>query len=280
MSYILGASKSKIYNDTTSHRLSELLGIEFRNTLKNVKGGDVLVRYGVSAYPLRDYHFTIVLNNSQSIVNASNKYMSLVIMKEHKVPIPEFYTKQQLTTKCLPVLRRLNYHTRGRDIIKVTRINNVREGDFYTEFIEGEEEYRIHIFKGEIIRVQKKVDTTPNKPRRYIRSFENGYELRDNFENNYTITEACAKIALKAVKSLGLDFGAVDILISNKGKPIVLEVNTAPRLNMFGRQLYTLYIAHVIGKEIDLLQLSRLRLNKHASKLVPVYRDIIKIGRE
>ena len=42
------------------------------------------------------------------------------------------------------------------------------------------------------------------------------------------ISDTLKEAAVKAVNSLGLDFGAVDICEDEEGNPYVFEVNTAP----------------------------------------------------
>ena len=46
-------------------------------------------------------------------------------------------------------------------------------------------------------------------------------------KNNIKHIDSVKKLAIKAVETLGLDFGAVDVLFYNE-KPYILEVNTAP----------------------------------------------------
>jgi hypothetical protein len=78
--------------------------------------------------------------------------------------------------------------------------------------------------------------------------------------------------SLKAVDSLDLDFGAVDVLYSEEGYPFVLEVNSAPRLNKYGRQLYSYIIEEylwkegILSREPELSDYPRLRENDPSSK--------------
>jgi D-alanine-D-alanine ligase-like ATP-grasp enzyme len=60
--------------------------------------------------------------------------------------------------------------------------------------------------------------------RNYVRSYENGWIFaREDVVRN----PAAEAAAIAAVASLGLDFGAVDVIL-REGKAYVLEVNTAP----------------------------------------------------
>ena len=60
-----------------------------------------------------------------------------------------------------------------------------------------------------------------------MRSWDNGWRFKvptTSFEERKPVRRA----ARRAVRSLGLDFGAVDVLVDADGKVYVLEVNTAP----------------------------------------------------
>lgn len=61
----------------------------------------------------------------------------------------------------------------------------------------------------------------------------NERDFRSNISNGgsmkeYTASDAQAELAVKACKALGLDFGGVDVLFSQSGKPVVCEVNSNP----------------------------------------------------
>ena len=91
-------------------------------------------------------------------------------------------------------------------------------------------EYRVHVFKGQVILSQTK---------RRRSGFTEGNSLIRNKANGwvYTISgepevpQIVKTLALQAVASLGLDFGAVDIVTSGPEYCKVLEVNTAPGID-------------------------------------------------
>jgi glutathione synthase/RimK-type ligase-like ATP-grasp enzyme len=52
--------------------------------------------------------------------------------------------------------------------------------------------------------------------------------------------------AVKAVEALGLDFGAVDLVVDHQGLEYVLEVNTAPACSPKTLQAYAFQLANLI----------------------------------
>jgi hypothetical protein len=81
------------------------------------------------------------------------------------------------------------------------------------------------VFKGSVIDFVQKKLKSGFTPKPYIRSHDNGWVFcREGVE----LPESVSNTALRAVEALGLDFGAVDLAISKKGKVCVFEVNTAP----------------------------------------------------
>lgn len=61
---------------------------------------------------------------------------------------------------------------------------------------------------------------------KFVRSRRNGWHLEHKSEPPKGVRTA----AKTAVKALGYDFGAVDLLVREGGEVVVLEVNSAPAL--------------------------------------------------
>ena len=74
--------------------------------------------------------------------------------------------------------------------------------------------------------------------------------IRDSYEPMIQVAE-------KALEALGLDFGGVDVIISN-GEPIVIEVNTGVGLGKSGLKKYAEAIADDLGLEVDYNQLEEM----------------------
>ena len=97
----------------------------------------------------------------------------------------------------------------------------------YTQGIEKDKEYRVHVFKGQVIDYQQKKQRIGVESDSTIRNHSTGWVYT---RISVVLPEGVKEQAIKAVDALGLDFGAVDICTDLEGTPFVLEVNTAPGL--------------------------------------------------
>jgi hypothetical protein len=109
--------------------------------------------------------------------------------------------------------------------------HQIPQAPLYTKAVNSPfKEYRVHVFKGEVIAIQQKrrqngwreLDTYSH----IVRNHGNGwvYATSGIEPSNDMLLQS-----LDAVKACGLDFGAVDILMKSE-KAYVVEVNTAPGL--------------------------------------------------
>lgn len=98
----------------------------------------------------------------------------------------------------------------------------------FMEYVDAPREYRVHIFCGKSIRISEKDFHSDNK-HDYTTIKPRDLSLRK-----------VRKAAKQAVKAVGLDFGAVDILArgDNNDEVFVLEVNAAPGLGGTMPKLY------------------------------------------
>ena len=153
-------------------------------------------------------------------------------LKSAGVSIPEYTTDMEVakTWEGKIFARTLTRACAGRGIVICDKDTLVK-APLYTKFIDKDAEYRVHVFKGEVIDYSKKVFVQENDDLEFeeseylppdIGSHNNGFifirkikHLDDNIN-----------LALSAVKALGLDYGAVDIIRKDK-KSYVLEVNSA-----------------------------------------------------
>lgn len=118
------------------------------------------------------------------------------------------------------------------------------EAPLYTQGVENRGEYRVHVVGSSVILYQKKsrrylnedeVDA-PTEEQSDVRNLASGWVYRTG---NLKRLERVEELAVDAIKALGLDFGAVDIIMDNEGLVYVLEINTAPGLgNTDTREAY------------------------------------------
>lgn len=169
------------------------------------------------------------------ISKSTNKRIMRELFRENKVPMPKLIDIEEREKTAgnfpIPMVGRPDYHMQGRGFWLINSWMDVvaaRKGTkrkaaatHFMEFIDADKEMRVHIFNGKSIRMTEKK-----------------FEAFDGHHHEYTTVKPTGdkkecrlirRAAKKAIKAVGLDFGAVDILVKD-GKPYVLEVNAAPGL--------------------------------------------------
>lgn len=119
-------------------------------------------------------------------------------------------------------LARVRNHTKARDLLA-----GLTHGDYYTQYVPVEREFRIHVWNGRCMRSGQRVkkDNTAH-PR--FRSLNAGWKIDYGADRPPQTAYTAAKAAVAA---LGYDFGAVDVGVKADGAAVVFEVNSAPGLH-------------------------------------------------
>ena len=200
---------------------------------KRNQNDDIIIRYGKADYRKS----RIEINKSEAINLARHKFNSLCVFKSMGISVPNFNLHfEQLK---FPILGRKFYHHGGKDIQVIKSKDDFIECDYYIEFLPVQKEYRVHVFNQECISISRKVDGDENV---FCRNYATGWR----FKEVRIYPNEIESLAKSSVKVLGLDFGAVDIIISNS-KAYVLEVNTAPGIIQKRAELYATKIKQFIG---------------------------------
>lgn len=219
-----------------------------------------LINWGNSE---RRFENATYINDPAAVALAADKASTAERFAERGIAQPE-YTTSQSTAKdwynaghCV-VARTLTRASGGRGIVLCipddvdacteranTRDNGPLASDgptdcrrtgvvrapFYTKYLKKADEYRIHVFDGEVIDVQqkRKRQEVPNEDVDYqIRNLDGGWVY---CRTDVECPDSCLSLAIGAVAALGLDFGAADIGYNrHKDSCFVFEVNTAPGL--------------------------------------------------
>jgi hypothetical protein len=199
----------------------------------------VVIRWGTTRFAELDATAKAVLNSAEAIGANLRKDKAHRTMLEARVVTPLFWTTfQEARAKSRELgcdfLRRRTHHIQGRDIIRLKstdKLERRRRSGYYVQFLEKTAEFRLHIFGEDCIGLaEKKPKENPNP---VIWNFENGWELvyypREDRERSVPHYNEMVAESVKALKALGLDFGAVDLIMVGD-KPYILEANTAPKL--------------------------------------------------
>jgi hypothetical protein len=198
-----------------------------------------------------------ILNKPAAVNIASNKLSALQALKTANIRIPEFTTNYRDAQRWLDlgdvVVERHELRGNSGDGIRIVTYNDdemeqdLETAPLYTKFINKTAEFRVHVFRGEVIDyIEKKrmsADRRPFNYNKYVSSITCGWVFT---HTNVRDIPEVRQLAIKAVASLGLDFGAVDIVYAD-GIPYVLEVNTAPGLSGVTLVKYANAFRHFMG---------------------------------
>ena len=200
---------------------------------REVRRGKLMINWGTSKY-LRAY--IPVLNQEVAVEIASNKLLTFQSLLDAGVRIPKFWTTAP-DRKGIVVARTILTGHSGAGIVVLRPDDELVPAPLYTQYIKKSHEYRVHVFKGKAICIQEKrkregFEQTDNQ--KLLRNYDNGWNFVTN-DIRYPDANAKTSIeqeAIKAVDAIGLDFGAVDLVIGAKDKlPYILEINTAPAVS-------------------------------------------------
>jgi RimK-like ATP-grasp domain len=209
------------------------------------KRNDLIINWGNSTYAQWDDMFRKgkLINAPIFVKIASNKLLSYSKFKHYDIPHPEW-------TRFWPKTAEWIDSNKGHKICGFARLTlNGHSGEgmipfyhdcdpnlfpthglVYTKYIPKRKEFRVHVFKGAVIDVQQKLKSRDFTGERSntVRNHATGWLF---CREGIIEPDELRGLAMGAVRALGLDFGAVDIIWNERqNKCYVLEVNTAPGL--------------------------------------------------
>jgi len=255
--------------------LAKRLEAEYITSFSNldIKEDDALIRWGREDCSNKDTLFSRVINKANAISLNKEKAHVLLKLYENDVRVPRVYipspnqclslhTKREFNrfareleeTLSYPMIgRKFPYHSHGNWIYFIKnrrRLKRAGYRDHYIQFIKGDLELRAHVLNNKLVRLSRKVPVD-DKYNKRIKNTKRGWLLSDLDELNYIkdlnikdIEDQC----IKAMKVIDLDFGAIDIIIENSTNlPYILELNSAPSLNKYGRRIYEIELRNMLG---------------------------------
>jgi len=227
---------------------------------RNRPGRHHVVNWGSIYEPVR------AASLNQRIVFDKLRQLQLMRNSTPVIPTPNFWTSPPSPSEGLSLLGRRRRHVGGRDIrlIEPTTSQSRREqrpcqcqcghshsievvtpgtstypsctADYFTQYIKKEREFRVHVFKGAVLRVAEK---RPTDIKDVVWNAENAHFHYYQSDGPRGLREPLVQHSIRAVAALGMDFGAVDIIWKtsncnarsrNGGSFYVLEVNSAPSI--------------------------------------------------
>lgn len=214
------------------------------------RNNHTIINWGNSRHhvQVKPGHFPRILNRPEAIRNATNKHTTFQLLRNNGVLIPKYTTNITEASQWLSdritkrVFCRSVLNGSGGEGIHIAReTNELIRCPLYVEGIRKNDEFRVHVVNERVIDYAAKrrktgaLDSEDYEPA--IRNLANGWIFA---RENITLPTNIANEAIKAVMSLGLEFGAVDIIQEFKSlEPRVLEVNTSPGLQGTTLNSYT-----------------------------------------
>jgi len=258
-------SNLKIYpykmSSMSSKQLRDRLGAlrVYPDRAYRYRDGDLVINWGNTQLPTWDNSQVKWLNNPVRVRNASNKLTTLKMLDNAGIKVPQFTTDMDraLLFDTIVVRHSLTGHS-GQGIEIIDGYDHyIPNAPLYTEYIPAKAEYRVHIFDGNVIDISKKVrmeepdlgyppvPDEPDEEEMMIKSHKNGWMFA---RGGINFNPELGRIAIKAVKTLGLDFGAVDIIRGEDNEYYTLEVNTACGMETSTENSYVTAILNYIIK--------------------------------
>jgi hypothetical protein len=193
----------------------------------STENSDFLVNWGYAGRVWKT-HRCPDINNRNTLENKGAQKRALVAAR---VRSPKVFEVGEFPN--VPVVVRMASHHGGNDAIYVEtkeewdKIKHKYYGGYATEFVDKVAEYRVHstMISGALYATRKCIK---NKG---LLCWNNANErVLGSRETDRLLLRRLALIGKKAIKAIGYDFGAVDVMMDEAGMLWVIEVNSAPAL--------------------------------------------------
>lgn len=190
-----------------------------------------VINWGSSEVP-SEVHKCRILNRPEIVRIATNKLSFFRSMTDVSV-VPwtnkRSEAEQWLKDGRVVVVRTVLTGHSGNGILIIEPGDELPLANLYTVYEPKSHEFRVHVLNKEIIDAQRKIRDPDREPLDWkVRSHNNGFIY---VRGGVVLPEDVQRQAIAAVVASGLDFGAADVIWSDKRrKAWVLEINTAPGL--------------------------------------------------
>lgn len=243
-----------------AHRLNCNRAVLRPNSVVTRPRGLSVINWGNSGDDIRINPNNHSLNLQENVRIAANKYDTLRVLHTDGVSVPEYTTDRTEASVWLSegskvVVRHLLRGNSGNGLELITEPSSpIPHAPLYTKYIPKQDEYRIHVCKasnGYVVfdaqRKARNTDIESDSINWQVRNTEGGFIFQ---RNNIHPPEDVLTQARAAVRALGLDFGAVDVIWNeNRQKAYVLEVNTAPGLEGTTLDRYSSMLYRLINNQ-------------------------------
>jgi len=191
----------------------------------------------------------VVLNAPEAIRISSNKRSARVKLRSKGVPAPKLWLQHKnIWGKDLPVIARTTHHTKGNGLWFCQTPREVDDAHtagatHYLKFIPNAREFRVHVMAPtpelgkvseadyRVIKVSEKLPRGKASREDVVKNHDSGWFFGYPANKKDPVLVKVRAVAKKAIKTFGLHWGAVDIMISrDTGEIYVLEINSTPCL--------------------------------------------------
>lgn len=228
----------------TGRLLRRILSIPRKQTQRRANLS-VLLRWGNSE-TFNGTRVGIELNTAEGVSNASNKLRMMQLLKASNIPMPEFTTTLDNIESFKDETG--NYYIRSR--AGVVRYGNDFNpmNDLYASkpIVNKRREYRVHVFNSKIVAIYEKIPHDQETRPALFKSFNCHFSYSDPSRSRCDATGQ--KIAIDAIKAVGLLFGGVDIIRDKDGNFFCCETNSAPGLNENNANRWVSHIKEYINE--------------------------------
>lgn len=220
---------SEITIETCNRFYDVLKDKEFRGLKKE----RIILNYANSKFNEKDYKGYRIINSVSAIRNCVDKKRMFYLLHKNKINALDFYDFSNFidVLRCLFVLRdsklvlRRNFKSNNYficDSIKDFLLNFLKY-DYATKYEEKEKEFRVLMFRDEVLEIyEKRIKKKFKSKKVFDRKRYNCKFVRVN-KRDYN--KELVKLCRNARKILGIDICGIDVLKNSKGYKII-EVNS------------------------------------------------------
>jgi hypothetical protein len=226
----------------------------------------VIINWGISNLGINENFNGIIINHPDAIRTASNKLKTFTKISENAelsryLPLYTTYRNKlptEFSDKEKWVCRTILTGSSGKGIIIAESANELVDAPLYVKYFPKKYELRVHVINNKVVLLQQKrkltessrVERGISSTNKYIRNLDNGYiystDICENILlNDYFLNEV-RNFSIALLSHIGLDFGAIDIIISKRFDWKFLEINTAPGLQGNSINVYSTEINNMM----------------------------------